>query len=139
MPSRVVLSPTDSLTQTVGDLKYKQTKNIPKEDQIITAEPDITVTALLPDDRFFVLACDGTCFTHSLTHSPTYSLTHSGVWDCLTCQEICDFISIRLDNGNSIDDIVNDVINHCIADNPRNTGGIGGDNLTCMIVLLKQL
>ena len=67
---------THSLTYSIlGDLKYKQTRNIPKEDQIITAEPDITVTTLLPDDRFFVLACDGT-IPNSLTHLLTYSLTH---------------------------------------------------------------
>ncbi len=67
---------THSLTYSIlGDLKYKQTRNIPKEDQIITAEPDITVTTLLPDDRFFVLACDGT-IPNSLTHLLTHSLTH---------------------------------------------------------------
>jgi len=36
--------------------------------QIITAEPDITLTELQAGDRFFILACDG-------------------VWDCLTNQE----------------------------------------------------
>jgi serine/threonine protein phosphatase PrpC len=36
--------------------------------QIITAEPDITVTDLAADDEFFILACDG-------------------VWDCLTNQQ----------------------------------------------------
>lgn len=29
------------------------------KDQIITAEPDVAVQRLLPEDRFLVLACDG--------------------------------------------------------------------------------
>jgi hypothetical protein len=35
---------------------------------MITAEPDVSITKLQPDDRFFILACDG-------------------VWDCLSSQQ----------------------------------------------------
>ena len=34
---------------------------------MITAEPDLTVTQLLPGDRFIIMGCDG-------------------IWDCLTSQ-----------------------------------------------------
>ena len=37
--------------------------------QIISADPDITVTQLLPTDKFVVIACDG-------------------IWDCFTNQDI---------------------------------------------------
>jgi hypothetical protein len=40
--------------------------------QIITADPDVTLTTLLPDDKFFMIACDG-------------------VWDCFTNQEAVRF------------------------------------------------
>lgn len=65
-----------NLSRSLGDLKYKQTKQLPPEAQMITAEPDITVNALQPDDEFFILACDG-------------------VWDCLTNQEAVDFVRER--------------------------------------------
>jgi serine/threonine protein phosphatase PrpC len=57
-----------NLSRSLGDLKYKQVEGVPREDQMITAEPDITVTDLLPDDEFFILGCDG-------------------IWDCLSSQQ----------------------------------------------------
>jgi len=107
-----------NLSRSLGDLKYKQVKRVPREAQMITAEPDVTVTTLGPQDRFFVLACDG-------------------VWDVMTCQEICDFVSERLDQGISTVDIVKQVFDHCISQDIKTSGGIGGDNQTCLIVLLK--
>ncbi len=110
-----------NLSRSLGDMKYKQVPKLLPKDQMITAEPDITVTEVLPTDRFFVLACDG-------------------VWDVLSNQEICDFICARLDRSPPMptEDIVRDVFAHCVADDPRKTQGIGGDNMTCMIVLLNQ-
>jgi serine/threonine protein phosphatase PrpC len=52
----------------LGDLKYKQLKHLQPEQQIITAEPDITIFDVQEDDEFFILACDG-------------------IWDCLTNQQ----------------------------------------------------
>ncbi len=108
-----------NLSRSLGDMKYKQVPKMLPKDQMITAEPDITVTQVHPDDRFFVIACDG-------------------VWDVLGNQEICDFVSARLDKGMDVEAIVRDVFTHCVADDPRKTQGIGGDNMTCMIVLLNQ-
>ena len=107
-----------NLSRSLGDLKYKQVKRVTREEQMITAEPDVTVTMLTPQDRFFILACDG-------------------IWDVMSCQEICDFVSQRLDSGLSTVDIVKQVFDHCIAQDIKTSGGIGGDNQTCMIILLK--
>jgi len=106
-----------NLSRSLGDLKYKQVKGASREAQMITAEPDVTVTTLQPGDRFFVLACDG-------------------VWDIMSCQEICDFVSQRLDRGMTTIDIVKQVFDHCIAQDIKTSGGLGGDNQTCLIVLL---
>ena len=110
-----------NLSRSLGDMKYKQVPKLLPKEQMITAEPDITVTEVLPTDRFFVLACDG-------------------VWDVLSNQEICDFISTRLDQEPPMPtkEIVREIFDHCVADDPRKTQGIGGDNMTCMIVLLNQ-
>jgi protein phosphatase 2C family protein 2/3 len=53
----------------VGDLKYKGNPLLKAEDQMITAEPDVTCHLLTPQDEFFLLACDG-------------------VWDCNTNQQV---------------------------------------------------
>jgi serine/threonine protein phosphatase PrpC len=108
-----------NLSRSLGDMKYKQVPDMLPKDQIITAEPDISVTELMPGDKFLVLACDG-------------------VWDVLGNQEICDFVSDRLAQKMSIKDIISDVFSHCVADDPKQTQGIGGDNMTCMIVLLNE-
>ena len=47
-----------NLSRAIGDLKYKAHDLAPK-DQIITAQPDVTRVSLTPEDKFFVLACDG--------------------------------------------------------------------------------
>jgi serine/threonine protein phosphatase PrpC len=127
-----------NLSRSIGDMKYKQVGTLMPSEQMITAEPDVTVTEILATDKFFVLACDG-------------------VWDVLSNQEICDFISERLfptnkplkfDVKNSnfkgvlqapmgLTDIVRDIFNYCVADDPKKTQGIGGDNMTCMIVQLN--
>jgi hypothetical protein len=33
--------------------------------------------------------------------------------------------------------IVQDVFEFCVASDPRSTGGIGGDNMTCLIIRLN--
>jgi hypothetical protein len=48
-----------NLSRAIGDLKYKANSGLPAKDQIISAEPDIRHVTLCPDDRFFLLACDG--------------------------------------------------------------------------------
>lgn len=128
-----------NLSRSIGDMKYKQVGTLLPSEQMITAEPDVTVTEILPTDKFFTLACDG-------------------VWDVLSNQEICDFISERLyptsealkftcknspfqgviSKALSLTEIVRDVFDYCVAEDPKRTQGIGGDNMTCMIVQLNQ-
>ena len=109
-----------NLTRSLGDLKYKQVPGVARPDQIITGEPDITVTELKDDDEFLIVACDG-------------------VWDCLTSQGSVDFVRERLQNGMNNRKIVEEVFDHCISDDPRKTQGIGGDNMTCIVVQLKDV
>jgi serine/threonine protein phosphatase PrpC len=108
-----------NLSRSLGDLKYKQVKRVLREGQMITAEPDVTVTDLVPQDRFFVLACDG-------------------VWDIMSCQQICDFVSERLNKGMGTVEIIDQIFQRCIADDIKTSGGLGGDNQTCVIVLLNE-
>uniref|UniRef100_A0A7S1UEX6 PPM-type phosphatase domain-containing protein n=1 Tax=Phaeomonas parva TaxID=124430 RepID=A0A7S1UEX6_9STRA len=107
-----------NLSRSIGDLKYKQNTSKPPEGQIITAEPDVSVIELVDDDEFFVLACDG-------------------VWDCMTNQQCVDFVRERLNRADRTSQICEEMLDFCIADDPRKTTGIGGDNMSVVIIKLK--
>jgi len=108
-----------NLSRSLGDLKYKQLKHLRPEEQIITAEPDVTVFDIEETDEFFILACDG-------------------IWDCLTNQQACDIVKAGLQEGHTLEEITNDVLKRCLADDPRHTQGIGGDNMTFLVVQFKH-
>ena len=48
-----------NLTRAIGDLEYKKNTDLPAEEQIITANPDIQKKEFTEDDLFFILGCDG--------------------------------------------------------------------------------
>jgi len=105
-----------NLSRALGDLKYKGDTSIGRHAQIITAQPDITVHSIEKGDEFVVLACDG-------------------VWDCMTNQQVVDFIHERIRNT-PLPEICEAILDSCIADDPKTTGGIGGDNMTIVLVQL---
>ena len=47
------------MTRSLGDRKYKKNKNLPPEEQIVTAFPDLITQQVQCDDEFLVLATDG--------------------------------------------------------------------------------
>jgi len=107
-------------------LPYPGNTALPAKDQMISAEPDLARISLTPDDEFLVLACDG-------------------VWDCMTNQECVDFVRSRLQarreegrEGEPLSRVAGEVVDACLADDPRKTTGIGGDNMTCLIVQVDE-
>jgi serine/threonine protein phosphatase PrpC len=110
-----------NLSRSLGDLKYKQVKHLPPEEQMITAEPDIELFEIHPEeDEFFILACDG-------------------IWDVLTNQEACDFVRQKVfEEHLSLDEVVQAVMKRCLAKDPRASQGVGGDNMTFMVVWLQK-
>lgn len=106
-----------NLSRSIGDLKYKQVPGIPPSDQMITAEPDIMQIALLPDDEFIVLGCDG-------------------IWDCLSNENAVEYVRQRIDEK-SPTEIGKEMLDDIISVDPRVTQGIGGDNMTVMIIDLQ--
>lgn len=87
-----------NLSRSLGDLEYKQNKRLPPEEQMITANPDVVVEPLTSDINFIILACDG-------------------VWDCMTNQEICDFVTERLkkDPKQKLSKIIEEIMDKIIA------------------------
>lgn len=50
-----------ALSRAIGDFEFKKSADLPPEQQIVTAFPDVTVHELGEDDEFLVIACDGSC------------------------------------------------------------------------------
>ena len=108
-----------NLSRALGDLKYKGNTSVARAEQMITAEPDVKVVRLEASDEFLLLACDG-------------------VWDVMTSQQCVDFVRERIAKGMALEEIVSEIFDACISEDPKTTGGLGGDNMTAIIVRLKQ-
>ncbi|KAI8471037.1 MAG: phosphatase 2C-like domain-containing protein [Monoraphidium minutum] len=108
-----------NLSRAIGDLKYKTNQTLEAKDQIITAEPDVRKVALQPEDEFFLLACDG-------------------VWDVMTNQEAVDFVRARLSDGAAPTDAACQLLDACLASDPKESRGVGCDNMTAIVVLLQR-
>mmetsp|Transcript_22964 Transcript_22964/g.43879 ORF Transcript_22964/g.43879 Transcript_22964/m.43879 type:complete len:695 (+) Transcript_22964:39-2123(+) len=103
-----------NLSRSIGDLKYKQVPGIPPSEQMITAEPDIISTTLMPGDEFIILGCDG-------------------IWDCLSNEDCVKYVRDRI-GTKSPRQIGMEMLDDIISNDPRASQGIGGDNMTVMII-----
>lgn len=108
-----------NLSRSIGDLKYKQVPGIDPADQIITSEPDIIQVTLDPEDEFIILGCDG-------------------IWDCLTNENAVQYVRDRIDTMTPTE-IGAEMLDEIISEDPRVTQGIGGDNMTIMIIDLRPM
>ncbi|XP_041327231.1 protein phosphatase 1G isoform X4 [Pyrgilauda ruficollis] len=66
-----------NLSRAIGDHFYKRNKNLPPEEQMISALPDIKVLTINDDHDFMVIACDG-------------------IWNVMSSQEVVDFIQSKI-------------------------------------------
>lgn len=109
-----------NLSRALGDLEYKKRADLGPEAQIISGTPDIIEETIRPEDEFIVCACDG-------------------VWDVMTNQEVVDFVRSRLNSSRrQISDVVEELLDKCMSPDPKETQGLGCDNMTCVVVELKK-
>jgi protein phosphatase 2C family protein 2/3 len=124
----------------------------------MTANPEVTLHDITEEDEFLVLASDGTL--HSITLCPFFS-SHpdEGIWECLSSQQVVDFVRLKVSEGKELREIGEILCDHCLApdSNPpaheyhcdcnRCFGdgyinleetGIGCDNMTALIVAILQ-
>jgi len=59
-----------------------------------------------------------------------------GIWDCLTNERAVEYVRSRIDTMRPTE-IGVQMLNDIISEDPRATQGIGGDNMTVMIIDLK--
>ncbi|KAG2232644.1 hypothetical protein INT48_004244 [Thamnidium elegans] len=92
-----------ALSRAIGDFEFKQNEKLPAEKQAITK-----------DDEFFVLACDG-------------------IWDCMSNQEVVDFVHSGVAEDKALETICENMMDHCLAD-AQTSNGLGYDNMSVMII-----
>ncbi|XP_067944967.1 protein phosphatase 1G-like [Watersipora subatra] len=108
-----------NLSRAIGDHNYKRNKKLPLEEQMISALPDIQQETLNPNDEFIIVACDG-------------------IWNSLTSQQSVDFVKERIDRGDKISQICEDLFFSVLADDTADGDGTGCDNMTCIIIDLQK-
>jgi len=105
-----------NLSRAIGDMELKQNKFLSPDKQILTANPDINIVELCDDDEFIVLACDG-------------------IWDCMSSQQLVDFIREHINTEESLSAVCERVLDRCLA---PSTAGEGCDNMTMILVQFKK-
>ncbi|XP_078044579.1 protein phosphatase 1G [Augochlora pura] len=105
-----------NLSRALGDHAYKQNVDLPPQEQMISALPDVRHITIEPEkDEFMVLACDG-------------------IWNFMSSQDVTQFIRARLANNyDNLSKICEELFDHCLA--PDTCGdGTGCDNMTAVII-----
>jgi len=108
-----------ALSRALGDFDFKKNYSLSPQAQIITADPDVTCHEIKEDDEFFVLACDG-------------------IWDCLSSQDVVDFVRFQVSEGKDLTEIGEMICDHCLAPDTTSGAGIGCDNMTVLIVAITH-
>lgn len=106
-----------ALARALGDFQYKRNTNVPAEDQIVTANPEIIEHKITKDDEFLVIACDG-------------------IWDCLTSQQCVDAVRLLISQGKELPEIAEMICELCLAPDVGSGAGRGCDNMTIVIIAL---
>ncbi|ODV75815.1 PP2C family serine/threonine-protein phosphatase [Cyberlindnera jadinii NRRL Y-1542] len=107
-----------ALSRAIGDFDFKKSADLPPEEQIVTAYPDVLEHQITEKDEFIILACDG-------------------IWDCLTSQQAVEVVRKGINDHLSLEEICEAMIDICLAPNSYGSG-IGCDNMSVIIVALLQ-
>lgn len=103
-----------ALSRALGDFSLKRNTNVLPEEQVVTAWPDIEERQVNEDWQFMVIACDG-------------------IWDVLPSQSVLEFVQAEIAQGIYPQNICENLMTRCLAPDCQ-MGGIGGDNMTVIIV-----
>ena len=59
-----------------------------------------------------------------------------GIWDCLTSQQVVDFIRLKVSEGKELSEISEEICEYCLAPDTSSGTGIGCDNMTLLIIAI---
>lgn len=107
-----------ALSRAIGDFEFKKSAELPPEQQIVTAFPDVEIHDISEDDEFLVIACDG-------------------IWDVQSSQAVVEFVRRGIVAKQDLSSICENMMDNCLASN-SDTGGVGCDNMTMIVVGLLQ-
>lgn len=65
-------------------------------------------------------------------------LACDGIWDCLTSQQVVDFVRYQVSEGKELTEIAENMFEHCLAPDTTSGAGIGCDNMTMLIVAITH-
>merc|ERR1712241_1185318 len=98
-----------AVSRALGDFEYKNVDGKGPTEQLVSPEPEFYMKKRESDkDEFLVLACDG-------------------VWDVMTNEDICSFITARMRVTDNLEQIANEVIDTCLHKGSR-------DNMSIIII-----
>ena len=108
-----------NLSRAIGDLDFKRNVNLKPNEQLVSAEPDITSKKLSPQDKFILMGCDG-------------------VWEILNAKQLCEIVIKRLeeDNERQLSKVVEELLDKGIAKD--DSDGRGMDNMSSILILLNH-
>jgi len=109
-----------NLSRSIGDLEYKKNLDLLPSEQMICSTPDVQTYPREADDEFLLLACDG-------------------IWDVIGSQDAVDFVRSRLvQSTRPLSAIMEEMLDHCLSPDLSATHGLGGDNMTAMVVVFAK-
>lgn len=82
----------------------------------------MTIEKITNDTDFIICACDG-------------------IWDCLTSQDAVNFVIDRMKKKkgkDSLAHLVEEMLDSIVATDVAESGGIGCDNMSCIIIEFKK-
>lgn len=83
-----------AVSRALGDFEYKNVEGKGQCEQLVSPEPEVLKVERNPADEFLVLACDG-------------------VWDVMSNEEVCSYVTSRLKVESDLQKVVCSVIDTC--------------------------
>lgn len=97
-----------AVSRALGDYDYKNVSGLPPTEQLVSAEPDLSVMDRSEEDEFLILACDG-------------------VWDVMTNEEVVSYIHSRLLINDDLQKVCEELLETCLAKGSR-------DNMSVILI-----
>jgi serine/threonine protein phosphatase PrpC len=85
-----------NLSRAIGDLEYKKNSDMKVHEQLISAVPEIKQRTLSDNDEMLIIGCDG-------------------IWECLTNQQICEFVQDKIKEKKNIGSAVEALLDKILA------------------------
>eukprot|EP00916_Digyalum_oweni_P024916 GHVL01041135.1.p1 GENE.GHVL01041135.1~~GHVL01041135.1.p1 ORF type:complete len:368 (+),score=105.50 GHVL01041135.1:48-1106(+) len=122
-----------NLSRALGDHTYKKDMSLSQESQIISPLPDINKIIITEKDEFILIACDG-------------------IWEMGTTQSLITWLHDKINDEeknkknekneknekNDMIEVVESLMDHCLAPSLLEYCGLGCDNMSCVLIDLRE-